>query len=63
MTTRRFTVEDGPLQGQRLEVDLSDGDEMTLGLSDGSLVVYRAVFDRHQPSHTTLRYVGIDVAA
>lgn len=63
MTTRRFTVEDGPLQGAQYVVDLCDGEEMTLGLNDGSLVVYRAVFDRKQAAHTTLQYVGINPAA
>jgi len=60
MATESFTVVDGPLEGQQYALELSDGEDVSLRMSDGTTVVYRVVAPFYDDSLRQLKYVGVD---
>jgi hypothetical protein len=60
MAAETFTVVDGPLEGQQYALDLSDGEDISLRISDGTTVVYRVLAPFYDDNLRQLKYVGVD---
>jgi hypothetical protein len=63
MATETFTVVDGPLEGQQYALDLSDGEDVSLRISDGTTVVYRVLVPFYDDGLRQLKYIGVDPLA